>query len=170
MSGAGGTSEATGVTARLTGAGRFQTAISVQGGEILSDEPLEVGGLASGPTPYELLSAGLAACTTMTLSLYAGGKGWDVSSVRVEVAHSRQGDSDQFTRQISFGPEISGEQRARLLEIALRCPVHRTLERQSKIVTVEVAAFDPAAGAEPPEQHLADMEAACGEGPSSLLS
>jgi uncharacterized OsmC-like protein len=163
MSGSGGTSGPTGVTARLTGAGRFQTAISVCGSEILSDEPLAVGGLASGPTPYELLSAGLASCTAMTLSLYAGGKGWDVSSVRVEVAHSKQDGADRFTRQISFGPEISGEQRTRLLEITLRCPVHRTLESRSEIVTVEVAALDPAAGAEPAEQHLADMEAACGE-------
>lgn len=153
----------TGVTARLTGKGRFQVAIDVCGSEILSDEPFAVGGLASGPTPYELLSAGLAACTVMTLNLYASGKDWDVSSVRVEVAHSSESGHDIFTRQISFGPEISGEQRAKLLEIALRCPVHRTLERQSEVVTVEVAALDPASGAEPPEQHLADMQAACGE-------
>lgn len=60
-----------GVVARATGAGRFQTRIALRGGPILADEPAEVGGMDSGPTPYELLAAALAACTTMTLRLYA---------------------------------------------------------------------------------------------------
>ena len=64
------------VTGEFTGAGLFQTRIAVRGGSILADEPVEVGGMASGPTPYELLSAALAACTVMTLRLYAQRKGW----------------------------------------------------------------------------------------------
>src|SRR5688500_15912351 len=66
----------TGVVARPTGAGRFQARVALRGGPIFADEPAEVGGMDSGPTPYELLSAALAACTAMTLRLYAERKGW----------------------------------------------------------------------------------------------
>ena len=149
-----------GVSASLTGAGRFQVRLGVTGGPILADEPVEVGGLDSGPSPYELLSAGLGACTVMTLNMYAGRKGWDVSGTVVEVAHARVGGADRFTRQICFPAGIDAEQRTRLLEIADRCPVHRTLEGGAEIVTVECERIDPALGAEPAVQHEKDMEKA----------
>lgn len=154
-------SRPSGVSAALTGKGRFQVRLGVTAGPLLADEPEEVGGLASGPTPYELLSSGLAACTIMTLNLYAARKGWDVSDVVVEVAHARADGKDRFTRQICFGAQ-SPEQRARLLEIADRCPVHKTLESGAEIVTVAPEAIDDSLGAEPAEQHERDMEESTG--------
>src|SRR5688572_1439102 len=75
------------VIARATGKGRFQAEIAVRGGTIIADEPVEAGGLGSGPTPYELLSGALAACTAMTLRLYAARKGWMLPPFSVAAAH-----------------------------------------------------------------------------------
>ena len=150
-----------GVSAELTGKGRFQTALRLHGQTILADEPVEVGGLASGPTPYELLSGSLAACTAMTMRLYAERKGWELPPFRVEVVHSpplAASAKDRFMRRIHIGGPIDEEQKAKLLDIANRCPVHRTLERGFDIST---AVGDRAQGGEPPSQHMTDMEAAC---------
>lgn len=155
-----------GVVARPTALGRFQTRIDVRGGSLVADEPLDVGGLGSGPTPYELLSAALAACTAMTLRLYAERKSWVLPEFEVEVAHSRDGAGgrDLFTRRIAFTGELSDEWRAKLVEIADKCPVHRTLMRGFKIVTTtgqRTAATIPAL--EPVSQHEQDMEEACAD-------
>lgn len=152
-----------GVSAAFTGAGRFQVRLGVAGGPILADEPVEVGGLDSGPSPYELLSAGLAACTIMTLNLYAARKDWDVSGVEVEVSHARIEGVDRFTRQIRFPMDMDAERRARLIEIANKCPVHRTLESGAEIVTLPAERIIESLGAEPAVQHEKDMEAACAE-------
>ena len=152
-----------GVAAALTGADRFQVRLGLTGGPLLADEPVAAGGLASGPGPYELLSAGLAACTAMTLNLYAARKGWDLTGLEVRVAHARAGGADRFTRQISFGAALDEEQRARLLEIADRCPVHRTLEGGAEIVTLVADAIDESLGAEPAVQHAQDMREACAQ-------
>jgi putative redox protein len=157
------------VVARPTGAGRFQARIDLRGGPILADEPVEVGGLGSGPTPYELLSAALAACTAMTLRLYAERKQWTLPGFEVEVAHAivppevaGAAPRDRFTRRIVFDAPVDGEREARLVEIADRCPVHRTLMRGFEIVT-ETAGPEvpPLAPAEPAAQHERDMEEAC---------
>ncbi len=150
-----------GVSAELTGKGRFQTALRLHGQTILADEPVEVGGLASGPTPYELLSGSLAACTAMTMRLYAERKGWELPPFSVEVVHSpplAASGRDRFMRRIHIGGPIDDERKTRLLEIANRCPVHRTLERGFDIST-DVG--DRPASGEPPRQHMIDMEAAC---------
>ena len=76
------------VIARPTGKGRFQAEIQMRGGTILADEPVEAGGLGTGPTPYELLSGALAACTAMTMRLYAERKGWTLPPSSVAAAHS----------------------------------------------------------------------------------
>lgn len=149
------------VVAELTGKGKFQTRIGLRGGTLLADEPVEVGGTDTGPTPYELLGAALAACTAMTLRLYADGKGWPLPEFRVKVSHARAPGAeplDRFTREILFGGAIDAERRAKLVEIADKCPVHRTLERRSEIVTVtaDLAATD--SDAEPASQHVADMD------------
>ena len=159
-----------GVAARLTGEGAFQTRIDLRGGPILADEPAEVGGLDSGPTPYELLSAALAACTSMTMRLYAERKTWQLPGFEVEVAHSivpGAGDDrprDLFTRRIRFDSPLDPEQQSRLVEVADRCPVHRTLMRCFEIVT---EAAGPAAAhlsaLEPAAQHERDMEQACSD-------
>ena len=148
------------VVARPTGHGRFQAEIALRGGAILADEPVEVGGGGTGPTPYELLSAALAACTAMTLKLYADRKGWVLPPFSVEAAHSAAAARDRFTRKIAFeGPLGAGEE-AKLLEIADKCPVHRTLVRGFEIVT-HVGAGAAPVHAEPAIQHERDMEEAC---------
>ena len=128
--------------------------------------------MASGPTPYELLSAALAACTAMTLRLYAGRKGWPLPPFEVEVAHSFvPGDPprDRLSRRIAFEGGIDEERHARLLEIADRCPVHRTLARGFEVVTLADAA-PTLLPADPPEQHERDMEQACAEDEEAQLS
>lgn len=154
-----------GVIARSTGTGRFQTEISVRGGTFLADEPAEVGGEGSGPTPYELLSSALAACTVMTLRLYAGRKGWELPPFAVEVAHSLlpgSGDMpprDLFARHIGFSEGVNDERRLKLLEIADKCPVHRTLMRGFVVETTLGPPSDHPSG-ELAAQHERDLETA----------
>jgi putative redox protein len=101
------------------------------------DEPAGDGGLGSGPNPYDLLSAALGACTTMTLSLYAGLKGFPLQRAEVCVVHRRIAPDgpNVFTRTMYLEGPLSVAQTARLLDVAKRCPVHRTLERSSEIRT-----------------------------------
>lgn len=111
----------------------------------LADEPLAYGGTNKGMSPYGFLSAGLGACTSMTIRMYARRKGWPLDHVSVDVNHSKVHAQDAATestdkidtwnRKITLTGSLSGEQRQRLLEIADRCPVHRTLERSSEVVT-----------------------------------
>lgn len=154
------------VVARPTGFGRFQAEIAVRGGVILADEPVEVGGGGTGPTPYELLSAALAACTAMTMRLYAERKGWDLPPLRVEVAHSLQPGADGepprdlFTRHIAFDDALDPERGAKLLEIADKCPVHRTFMRGFAVNTRLVPPSEHVPGA-PAVMHEQEMERAC---------
>lgn len=160
----------TAVRARATGEGRFQTRIAARGGAILADEPAAVGGSDTGPTPFELLSAGLAACTSMTMRLYAERKQWELPGFEVAVVHSLipgKGDApprDLFTRRIAFDAPLDPERKARLLEIADRCPVHRTLMRGFEIRTeTDGSSGAPLAPADEPEEHEAQMEQACAD-------
>lgn len=149
------------VTVEETGEGAFQVQVTAGGARFISDEPVEVGGLGSGPTPYDLLAAGLGACTAMTLRLYARGKKLKLDRVSVTVGHSRTAQgADEFARRVHLHGELASAERARLIEIAERCPVHRTLEKGSVIETV--AGEEPKAVVEPPSQHARDMEEACG--------
>jgi uncharacterized OsmC-like protein len=112
---------------------------------VLADEPLAYGGTNKGMSPYGFLSAGLGACTSMTIRMYARRKGWPLDHVSVDVNHSKVHAQDASTentakidgwaRKITLTGNLSDEQRQRLLEIADRCPVHRTLERSSEVVT-----------------------------------
>ena len=158
-----------GVVARFTGKGRFQTEISVRGGRFIADEPLEAGGDGLGPTPYELLSSALAACTVMTLKLYAGRKGWELPPFSVEVAHSvvpggadGAPPRDRFERHIAMGNGLDPGRSHKLLEIADKCPVHRTLLR-GFIVETTVGPTSQRPTGEPPGQHEQDLEAACAD-------
>ena len=144
--------------AEETGAGKFQVAVSAGGSVILADEPVSVGGLGSGPSPFDLLSAALAACTTMTLRLYADSKKWPVTRIRTAVGHQKEAANaqpDLFNTRIAIEGAIDEEQRSRLLEIAERCPVHRTLERGSRFTMAE---GDPPAPCDPPEAHKDAMD------------
>ena len=155
-----------GVVIETTGAGKFQVSVQVGPTRLLADEPIDVGGMASGPTPYELVSAGLGACTAMTLRLYAEQKAWPLSGVKVNVMHSKAKDvvpADVFARKITLEGPLDAAQRARLLEIAGKCPVHRTLEAGSRVESALAEAAESLPPAEDPAEHLRDMEAACAE-------
>lgn len=151
-----------GVVARATGNGRFQTRLDLRGGPIMADEPLEVGGLATGPTPYELLAAALAACTSMTIRLYAERKQWALPPFSVAVAHSLDPGNpprDVFARHIAFEAALEYDRQARLIEIADRCPVHRTLAHGFEVRTsVDSGAAIPSVSS---DRHVQDMETAC---------
>ena len=123
------------VTVTETGLGKYQVEARVGTAAFLIDEPVSAGGLGSGPNPYDLLGAALGACTTMTIRLYAGHKGWPLKRVETAVRHSRAGlnAKDRFELDIALEGELSAEQRARILEVAGRCPVHLTLERGSEV-------------------------------------
>jgi putative redox protein len=116
---------------------------------LIADEPKRVGGLDMGPGPYEFVGIGLGACTAMTIRMYTERKGWTVDEVNVHVDHKKEKPStppapgekevpvDVFERKIEILGKLDEEQRARILEIADRCPVHRTLEHSAVIRTEE---------------------------------
>jgi uncharacterized OsmC-like protein len=116
--------------------------IVARGHRFVSDEPLDQGGADAGPTPYELLLGALGACTAMTLRLYAERKGYPLEQVEVTLDHdrmhaadcrdcdTREGFLDRIRKRIVMHGPLSEEQRQRLLEIAERCPVQRTLQRE----------------------------------------
>jgi putative redox protein len=125
------------VWAEETRVGRYQVAIHAAGVRLLADQPVSAGGLGSGPTPHELMSAALAACTVMTMRMYADRKGWAVDGIEVRVSHTRGSvhDRDVFDRLVSMQGVLDDTQTARLLDIANRCPVHVLLERGADIHT-----------------------------------
>ena len=127
--------------------GRFAQVVSAGRHQFVMDEPLSVGGDDDGPTPYDMLNAALGACTAMTVRMYARRKEWPLTSVRVALVHdkvhaadcedcdSREGKVDRIVRVVELQGELNDAQRARLIEIADRCPVHRTLHSEVNIVT-----------------------------------
>ena len=147
-----------------TGDGPYQVEVQAGGTRFLADEPVAVGGLGSGPNPYDLLGAALGSCTAMTLRLYAGRKAWPLVRVRVEVAHRREAPAarDLFERAISLEGELDDAQRAKLMEIAERCPVHQTLQHgadvHTRLVAAPLSAPDDGLG-----QHMRDMDEVCAE-------
>ncbi len=134
-----------------TGEGRFQNLVQVGAHRLLADEPARVGGLGSGPSPYDFLAIALGACTSMTLRMYAEHKQLLLGRISVEVRHAKvhardceectdeerkgSGHIDRLERVISVDGELSEELRGKLAEIAGKCPVHRTLETGAKVVT-----------------------------------
>jgi len=134
-----------------TGEGKFSQWVSIGGKHTMrSDEPVKVGGDDSGPSPYDLLLAGLGSCTSMTIRMYANRKKWPLKNVVVTLSHEKSyaedcadcadkkgAKIDHIHRNIKIIGELSDEQRKRLLEIADMCPVHRTLHSDIKVTTAE---------------------------------
>ncbi|PWW02234.1 putative redox protein [Hoeflea marina] len=134
-----------------TGQGRFQVVVQAGIHRFMADEPEAVGGSDTGPSPYDLMAAALGACTAMTLRMYAGAKKLELGLISVEVRHARihmadclecteeqragTGKIDRFERIISVDGGTDPELARKLVEIAGKCPVHRTLEARSTIVT-----------------------------------
>jgi putative redox protein len=135
-----------------TRAGTFQQEIAIGPHRLLADEPVAAGGGDTGPGPYELLLAGLGACTAMTLRLYADRKKLALRRVSVALRHAKihaadcadcetkEGMLDRIDRAIALDGDLDDAERARLLEIADKCPVHRTLTSEIEIRTT----LDPA--------------------------
>ena len=152
------------VTVTETGVGKFQVEVLAGAAAFLADEPVEAGGLGSGPSPYDLLCAALGACTAMTLRLYAGRKAWPLERATVRVLHSRTADGgDRFVREMTLEGPLDERQRRRLLEIAERCPVHRTLERPAEIITIPAQPPPHEARERAGLGHLHAMEEACAD-------
>lgn len=132
-----------------TGNGKFQQRVAVGKHRLTADEPTSFGGLDTGPSPYDFLGIALGACTAMTLRMYADRKGMELGRISVDVSHAkvhaqdcvdcgegRDGRIDRFERKIAVaGAELDEELRRKLVEIAGKCPVHRTLEASSAVVT-----------------------------------
>jgi putative redox protein len=151
------------VVVEETGEGDFQVEVLAGGVRFLADEPVEVGGMGSGPTPYDLLCAALGACTAMTIRMYARRKGLPLRRVRVCVGHARtKGEDlpDGFMREVALEGDLTDEERSRLIEIAERCPVHASLKQGARVTTQAVGQIIPLAGVEGAGQHMQDMTAA----------
>jgi putative redox protein len=130
-----------------TRSGTFHTVVATRGHEFTVDEPQELGGGGAGPTPYDLIAAGLAACSSMTLQLYAKQKEWPLEVAVTRVTHTkihaadcadcetREGRIDRFERRLELKGPLSDAQRDRLRAVADKCPVHRTLHGEIEVVT-----------------------------------
>ncbi|WP_420996753.1 alpha/beta fold hydrolase [Cupriavidus sp. 30B13] len=127
--------------------GKYQQRIAAGPHRLVADEPVSFGGLNGGPAPYDLLLAGLGACTSMTMRMYADRKGWPLEHVAVSLRHEKihaadcadcattEGKIDWIEREITIQGPLDDAQRAALMEIADKCPVHRTLHSEVVIRT-----------------------------------
>jgi putative redox protein len=132
------------VRVQETGGGAFENMVAVGTHRFPADEPATVGGGDAGPTPYDLLGAALGACVSMTVRMYAARKAWPLERISVDVSHAkihaadcadcetREGKVDELRVSLTFEGSLDEEQRARLIEIAAKCPVHRTLHSEIK--------------------------------------
>ena len=109
---------------------RFSHDVAIRAHHVTADEPEENGGDDAGPSPQELLAASLASCTAITIEMYAKRKGWEIGELQVDVNYepAQRGSPTKFALEVELPKELPEEQRERLMQIAAKCPVHRTLE------------------------------------------
>jgi putative redox protein len=110
--------------------GTLKHEVEIRGHRVLADEPKDHGGEDAGPSPQELLAASLASCTAVTIEMYAQRKGWDLGEVVVDVDYepAQRGSPTSFAMTVRLPKELPEEQRQKVMQIAAKCPVHRTLE------------------------------------------
>jgi putative redox protein len=110
--------------------GAVRNDIDVRGHHLIADEPVDSGGRDEGPSPLEILAASLASCTAITMQIYAERKGWEIGEVTVGVDYqpAQRGAPTRFELVVELPKELPEDQRTRLMQIAAKCPVHRTLE------------------------------------------
>ncbi|WP_108870180.1 bifunctional alpha/beta hydrolase/OsmC family protein [Aquimarina aquimarini] len=135
------------VVASLGNAEGYTTQMKVGNHYLIADEPKQVGGNDFGPSPYELVSAGLSACTAMTIKMYIARKGWDLQHVEVHTSYSKShildcnncddpnAKIDTFNREIKIEGNLDEKQITRILQIADKCPVHKTLHNDTQVIT-----------------------------------
>jgi putative redox protein len=116
--------------AHRVGNGGYKHTVSVRSHELTVDEPEDTGGTDEGPNPQEMLAVSLASCTAITIEMYAARKGWEIGDVDVDVDYepAQRGSPTKFKMVVHLPKELPEEQRERLMQIAAKCPVHRTLE------------------------------------------
>ena len=120
-----------------TGESAYAVSISVSGHSLKGDEPVAFGGGNTGPAPYDMLLAALGECTAMTVRWYAIQQKWPLEKVEVKLTHQKIDKLDVFEKQvIVHGDTLTPQQRTKLVEIAAKCPVQRTLEGKAEIRTV----------------------------------
>jgi putative redox protein len=110
--------------------GTLKHGVEIRDHRLVADEPKNHGGGDTGPSPQELLAASLASCTAITIEMYANRKGWDIGEVVVDVDYepAQRGSPTKFAMVVQLAKELPEEQREKLMQIAAKCPVHRTLE------------------------------------------
>jgi putative redox protein len=118
------------IARRSNGTLKHEIEFDDNGHNIVADEPEESGGTDEGPNPQELLAASLASCSAITMEMYAQRKGWDIGDVVVDVDYepAQRGSPTKFQMTVKLPKELPEDQRARLMQIVAKCPVHRTLE------------------------------------------
>lgn len=125
---------------------KYTSTVQAGNHQFIADEPVQLGGADLGPDPYQLLLSSLGACTAMTIKMYAERKEWNIGNVSVELHHSKLPETDEkgvetgqkidlFERKIAFSGDLTTKQLERLLDIANRCPIHKTLSGQIRIRT-----------------------------------
>lgn len=115
--------------------GKLDFEINVNGFKIVSDVSEKNGGSGLGPNPHDLLEAALAACTAITMQMYANRKGYPLKSSDVKIKITKEGAENEITIDITLHGDLTAEQRASLLAISEKCPIHHFLERGAQIVT-----------------------------------
>jgi putative redox protein len=121
------------------GQGKLQHVIDIGPHQLLTDVPPTLGGEDTGPEPHDLLAAALAACTAITVTMYATRKGFPLQDIDVRIEHGKVDQAYVLTRRIAYIGDLTAEQRDMLTAVANKCPVHKTLSGEIRIVTEDVS-------------------------------